>query len=99
MMDVDFVRKCYEEQSEPFDEACNGIIKHRDQMDSAQLQTAEDLKKLREQFEKSQREQNEKDIEQAKENRLNRWITIASLLLSAASTACAVLALILQILG
>lgn len=99
MMDVDFVRKCYEEQSEPFDKTCNEMIEHRDQMDSAQLQTAEDLKKLREQFEESQREQNVKDIEQAKENRSNRWITIASLLLSAVSTACAVLALILQILG
>lgn len=99
MMDVDFVRKCCEEQYEPFDKACEEMIEHRDQIDSAQLQTAEDLKKLREQFEESQREQNVKDIEQAKENRSNRWITIASLLLSAVSTACAVLALILQILG
>ena len=99
MMDVDFVRKCYEEQSDPFDKTCNEMIERHDRIDSAQLQTAEDLKKLREQFEESQREQNVKDIEQAKENRSNRWITIASLLLSAVSTACAVLALILQILG
>lgn len=85
MMDVDFVRKCYEEQSEPFDEACNGIIEHRDQMDSAQLQTAEDLKKLREQFEESQLELKRYQDRQDKDGRIDRIYDLVAIIVAIAS--------------
>lgn len=85
MMDVDFVRKCYEEQSEPFDETCNGMIEHRDQIDSAQLQTAEDLKKLREQFEESQLELKRYQDRQDKDGRIDRIYDLVAIIVAIAS--------------
>lgn len=85
MMDVDFVRKCYEEQSEPFDETCNEMIEHRDQMDSAQLQTAEDLKKLREQFEESQLELKRYQDRQDKDGRIDRIYDLVAIIVAIAS--------------
>lgn len=54
---------------------------------------AEDLKQLRQQFEESQQKQEIKDREQAKENRVNRWITVASLLVATVSMAAAIISL------
>lgn len=84
-MDVDFVRKCYEEQSEPFDKTCNEMIEHRDQMDSAQLQTAEDLKKLREQFEESQLELKRYQDRQDKDGRIDRIYDLVAIIVAIAS--------------
>lgn len=85
MMDVDFVRKYCEEQSEPFDETCNEMIEHRDQMDSAQLQTAEDLKKLREQFEESQLELKMYQDRQDKDGRIDRTYNLVAIIVAIAS--------------
>lgn len=85
MMDVDFVRKYCEEQSEPFDETCNEMIEHRDQMDSAQLQTAEDLKKLREQFEESQLELKRYQDKQDKDGRIDRIYDLVAIIVAIAS--------------
>ena len=85
MMDVDFVRKYCEEQSEPFDETCNEMIEHRDQMDSAQLQTAEDLKKLREQFEESQLELKKYQDRQDKDGRIDRIYDLVAIIVAIAS--------------
>lgn len=52
---------------------------------SAQLSTAENLKKLQQQFEESQRKQEEKDREQAKEDRINRFYNLIAILIAAAS--------------
>lgn len=52
---------------------------------SAQLSTAENLKKLQQQFEESQRKQEEKDREQAKEDRINRLYNLIAILIAAAS--------------
>ena len=52
---------------------------------SAQLSTAENLKKLQQQFEESQRKQEEKDQAQAKEARINRLYDLAAILIAAAS--------------
>ena len=52
---------------------------------SAQLSTAENLKKLQQQFEESQRKQEEKDREQAKEYRINRLYNLIAILIAAAS--------------
>lgn len=84
-MDVDFVRKYCEEQSEPFDETCNEMIEHRDQMDSAQLQTAEDLKKLREQFEESQLELKRYQDRQDKDGRIDRIYDLVAIIVAIAS--------------
>lgn len=85
MMDVDFVRKYCEEQSEPFDKTCNEMIEHRYQMDSAQLQTAEDLKKLREQFEKSQLELKRYQDRQDKDGRIDRIYDLVAIIVAIAS--------------
>ena len=87
MMDVDFVRKYFEEQSEPFNNACDEKLDKDERVSNAQIQTAEDLRKLQQQFEESQREQ-------AKENRVNRWLTVASLLIAFVSMIAAIVALI-----
>lgn len=58
--------------------------KRRQKIGDAQLRTAAKLEKLQEQFERSQ-------IEQAKENRVNRWFTIASLMVAVVSLAVAIL--------
>ena len=47
---------------------------------------AEDLKQLRNQYEESQKNQ-------AKENRVNRWLTVASLLVAVVSMVAAILSL------
>lgn len=47
---------------------------------------AEDLKQLRNQYEESQKDQ-------AKENRVNRWLTVASLLVAVVSMVAAILSL------
>lgn len=56
-----------------------------------QRRYAEDLKQLRQQFEESQQKQEIKDREQAKENRVNRWLTVASLLVATVSMAAAII--------
>lgn len=58
-----------------------------------QRRYAEDLKQLRQQFEESQQKQKIKDREQAKENRVNRWLTVASLLVATVSMAAAIISL------
>lgn len=58
-----------------------------------QRRYAEDLKQLRQQFEESQQKQEIKDREQAKENRVNRWLTVASLLVATVSMASAIISL------
>lgn len=58
-----------------------------------QRRYAEDLKQLRQQFEESQKKQEIKDREQAKENRVNRWLTVASLLVATVSMAAAIISL------
>lgn len=52
----------------------------------AEESAAEDLKQLRNQYEESQKDQ-------AKENRVNRWITVASLLVAVVSMVAAILSL------
>lgn len=54
--------------------------------DRPNFEALKELEQLRKQFEESQ-------IEQAKENRVNRWITVASLLVASVSMVAAVLAL------
>lgn len=85
MMDVDFVRKYCEEHSKPFDKTCNEMIEHRDQMDSAQLQTAEDLKKLREQFEESQLELKKYQDRQDKDGRIDRIYNLVAIIVAIVS--------------
>ena len=58
-----------------------------------QRRYAEDLKQLRQQFEESQQKQEIKNREQAKENRVNRWLTVASLLVATVSMAAAIISL------
>lgn len=58
-----------------------------------QRRYAEDLKQLRQQFEESQQKQEIKDREQAKENRVNRLLTVASLLVATVSMAAAIISL------
>ncbi len=58
-----------------------------------QRRYAEDLKQLRQQFEESQQKQEIKDREQAKENRVNRWLTVASLLVATVSMVAAIISL------
>ena len=58
-----------------------------------QRRYAEDLKQLRRQFEESQQKQEIKDREQAKENRVNRWLTVASLLVATVSMDAAIISL------
>jgi len=58
-----------------------------------QRRYAENLKQLRQQFEESQQKQEIKDREQAKENRVNRWLTVASLLVATVSMAAAIISL------
>lgn len=58
-----------------------------------QRRYAEDLKQLRQQFEESQQKQEIKDREQEKENRVNRWLTVASLLVATVSMAAAIISL------
>lgn len=60
------------------------VWKKRREIDNAQLQTAAKLEKLQEQFEQSQ-------IEQSKENRVDRWFAIASLVVAVVSLAVAIL--------
>lgn len=52
----------------------------------AEESAAEDLKQLRNQYEESQKDQ-------AKENRVNRWLTVASLLVAVVSMVAAILSL------
>lgn len=54
--------------------------------DRPNFEALKELEQLRKQFEESQ-------IEQAKENRVNRWITVASLLVASVSMVAAVLSL------
>lgn len=54
--------------------------------DRPNFEALKELEQMRKQFEESQ-------IEQAKENRVNRWITVASLLVASVSMVAAVLAL------
>ena len=54
--------------------------------DRPNFEALKELANLRKQFEESQ-------IEQAKENRVNRWITVASMLVASVSMVAAVLAL------
>lgn len=54
--------------------------------DRPNFEALKELAQLRKRFEESQ-------IEQAKENRVNRWITVASLLVASVSMVAAVLAL------
>ena len=69
---------------------------HRQKVDGAQLQTAEELKSLREKFEQSQKEQDENlrkqqeqhEIEmenQAKESRFNKRLAIGSIIVAVIS--------------
>lgn len=52
----------------------------------AEESAAEDLEQLRNQYEESQKDQ-------AKENRVNRWLTVASLLVAVVSMVAAILSL------
>lgn len=58
----------------------------------------QDLHKLQEQFDEHERKNEADKRDQAKENRVNRWMNVASLFLASVSAFCAVAALILQFL-
>lgn len=62
--------------------------------ESAPLRAAEETEELRKAFEESERKRDEDRREQAKENRVNRWLTVASLLMAFVSMVVAILALI-----
>ena len=56
-------------------------------VENAQLRSSEDLHKFVEQYKADQKEQ-------AKENRVNRWLTVASLLLAFVSMVAAIIAIV-----
>ena len=56
-------------------------------VENAQLRSSEDLHKFVEQYEADQKEQ-------AKENRVNRWLTVASLLIAFVSMVAAIIAIV-----
>ena len=61
---------------------------------SGSLRAADETEELRKAFEESERKRDEDRLEQAKENRVNRWLTVASLLISFVSMVAAILALV-----
>lgn len=56
-------------------------------VENAQLRSSEDLHKFVERYEADQKEQ-------AKENRVNRWLTVASLLIAFVSMVAAIIAIV-----
>ena len=56
-------------------------------VENAQLRSSEDLHKFVEQYKADQKEQ-------AKENRVNRWLTVASLLIAFVSMVAAIIAMV-----
>ena len=56
-------------------------------VENAQVRSSEDLHKFVERYEADQREQ-------AKENRVNRWLTVASLLIAFVSMVAAIIAIV-----
>ena len=56
-------------------------------VENAQLRSSEDLHKFVEQYKAAQKEQ-------AKENRVNRWLTVASLLIAFVSMVAAIIAIV-----
>jgi hypothetical protein len=56
-------------------------------VENAQLRSSEDLHKFVEQYKADQKEQ-------AKENRVNRWLTVASLLIAFVSMVAAIIAIV-----
>lgn len=68
-------------------DACvNSIDPQKPTLYEIQRQYAEDVKQLRQQFEESQRKQEIKDREQAKESQFNRRLAIASFAVSIFAT-------------
>ena len=61
---------------------------------SGSLRAADETEQLRKAFEESERRREDEKREQAKENRVNRWLTVASLLISFVSMVAAILALV-----
>mgnify|MGYP004646332957 CR=1 FL=1 len=61
---------------------------------SGSLRAANETEELRKAFEESERKRDEDRLEQAKENRVNRWLTVASLLIAFVSMVAAILALV-----
>ena len=61
---------------------------------SGSLRAADETEQLRKTFEESDRRREDEKREQAKENRVNRWLTVASLLISFVSMVAAILALV-----
>lgn len=61
---------------------------------SGSLRAADETEELRKAFEESERKRDEDRLEQAKENRVNRWLTVASLLIAFVSMVAAILALV-----
>lgn len=61
---------------------------------SGSLRAADETEQLRKAFEESERKREEEKREQAKDNRVNRWLTVASLLISFVSMVAAILALV-----
>lgn len=61
---------------------------------SGSLRAADETEQLRKGFEESERRREGEKREQAKENRVNRWLTVASLLISFVSMVAAILALV-----
>ena len=56
-------------------------------VENAQVRSSEDLRKFVERYEADQKEQ-------AKENRVNRWLTVASLLIAFVSMVAAIIAIV-----
>ena len=64
------------------------ILKARNaSVENAQVRSSEDLHKFVERYEADQKEQ-------AKENRVNRWLTVASLLIAFVSMVAAIIAIV-----
>lgn len=64
-------------------------------VENAQVRSSEDLHKFVERYEADQVERYEADQkEQAKENRVNRWLTVASLLIAFVSMVAAIIAIV-----
>ena len=61
---------------------------------SGSLRAADETEQLRKAFEESERRREDEKREQAQENRVNRWLTVASLLISFVSMVAAILALV-----
>lgn len=89
MIDTDFVRKYCEEKSEPFNNACEEMIEHRDQMDFVKLKDSENIEQLKTDFQNLQDRLNEfecqqeiKEREQKKAQRKNEIATAISILIA-----------------